>query len=147
MTTDTATLESNKKVVERFFQAFNDRRPEDLPLYMAADVIDHNKIIVGEEDVPGAAFEGFRQQLVAFNPGRMDVEELVAEDNRVVARITISGVHSGYHPRMPEPTNRSVVAEAIFLFTLKDGKIREIRAVNDRLGMFIQLGWDWPTFE
>jgi hypothetical protein len=26
-----------------------------------------------------------------------------------------------------------------------DGLITEIRAVSDRLGMFLQLGWDWPT--
>jgi hypothetical protein len=23
--------------------------------------------------------------------------------------------------------------------------ITEIRAVSDRLGMFLQLGWDWPN--
>jgi len=23
--------------------------------------------------------------------------------------------------------------------------ITEIRAVSDRLSMFLQLGWDWPT--
>jgi hypothetical protein len=25
------------------------------------------------------------------------------------------------------------------------GLITEIRAVSDRLGMFLQLGWDWPV--
>ena len=30
-------------------------------------------------------------------------------------------------------------------FTIPHGKISEIRAVSDRLGLFLQLGWDWPT--
>ena len=58
METEMNTPEQNKQVVTQFFQALNERRLEDLPLYMATNVIDHNKIIVGEEDEPGAAFEG-----------------------------------------------------------------------------------------
>lgn len=137
-------LENNKQVVQGFFQAINERRLEDLPEFMALNVIDHNKIIYGEDDVPGAAFEGFRQQLAAFNPAQMRVDELIAENDRVVARIMQSCVHSGTHPRMPEPTHRSAEVEAIFIFTIIDDKIKEIRAVSDRLGLFLQLGWDWP---
>lgn len=74
---------------------------------MAADVVDHNKIIFGEPDEPGAAFEGIRMQLDAFDPFHIEVE-------------------------------------AIFLLTLREGRIGEIRAVSDRLGLFLQLGWDWP---
>lgn len=55
------------------------------------------------------------------------------------------GVHSGTHIRMPEPTNGRFENEAIFTLTLEDGKVTEIRAVNDRLGLFLQLGWDRPT--
>ncbi len=45
---------------------------------------------------------------------------------------------------MPKPTNRRFAIEAMFLFTIQDRKISEIRAVSDRLGLFLQLGWDWP---
>ncbi len=75
----------------------------------------------------------------------MAVEDLIAEGNQVVARLLVSGTHVGAHPRMPEPTNRSFEVEQIWIFTVVDGKITEIRAVSDRLGMFLQLGWDWPT--
>ncbi|GAA3431983.1 ester cyclase [Kutzneria kofuensis] len=138
-------LTENKQAVVGFFDAINTRRLDALPEYMAADVIDHNKIIHGEADEPGAAFDGFRQQLDAFGEGRMEPEELIAEGDRVVARLTVTGVHTGSHPRMPEPTNRPFRVEQIWIFTLRDGKISEIRAVSDRLGMFLQLGWDWPT--
>lgn len=136
---------ANKQVVTDFFQAVNERRIEDLPRHMALDVVDHNKVIFGEPDEPGAAFDGFRQQLDAFGEGRMEPQELIAEGDRVVARLVVTGTHSGYHPRMPEPTHRSCEVEQIWILTVTDGKIREIRAVSDRLGMFLQLGWDWPT--
>ncbi|GAA3143136.1 hypothetical protein GCM10017687_69940 [Streptomyces echinatus] len=45
---------------------------------------------------------------------------------------------------MPEPTGRSFENEAIWIFTVAAGKITEIRAVSDRLGLFFQLGWQWP---
>ncbi|MER6306702.1 ester cyclase [Streptomyces sp. NPDC001657] len=136
---------ANKQVVADFFRAINERRLDDLPQYMALDVIDHNKIIFGEADEPGAAFDGFRQQLDAFGEGVMQPDALVAEGDTVVTRLTVTGTHTGYHPRMPEPTNRSFEVEQIWWFTVTDGKISEIRAVSDRLGMFLQLGWPWPT--
>ncbi|UKY54886.1 ester cyclase [Streptomyces inhibens] len=139
------TPTANKQVVAGFFRAVNERRLNDLPHYMALDVIDHNEIIFGEPDEPGAAFDGFRQQLDAFGEGVMRPDALVAEGDTVVARLTVTGTHTGYHPRMPEPTNRSCEVEQIWWFTVNDGKISEIRAVSDRLGMFLQLGWPWPT--
>ncbi|MEU8437945.1 ester cyclase [Streptomyces sp. NPDC029216] len=134
----------NKQTVLGFFTAVSERRTEDLQRYMAQDVIDHNQIIHGEPDEPGAAFEGLRRQLAAFDPLTIRVDEVVVEDDRVVARVVQSGTHGGTHPRMPEPTGRSFENEAIWWFTLAEGKISQIRAVSDRLGLFLQLGWDWP---
>ncbi|MEU1719990.1 ester cyclase [Nonomuraea sp. NPDC005692] len=131
-------------MIADFFAAVNERRLDDLGAYLAPDVVDHNKIIFGEPDEPGAAFEGIRMQLDAFDPFHIEVEEVVAEGHKLVARIRMSGTHSGTHPRMPVPTGRSFEVEAIFLVTLREGRISEIRAVSDRLGLFLQLGWDWP---
>lgn len=72
------------------------------------------------------------------------MDELIGGDDHVVARITQRGAHTGVHPRMHEPTGRRFDNEAIWIFTLSGGKITEIRAVSDRLGMFLQLGWPWP---
>lgn len=139
------TLETNKDVVRGLFAALSEHRIDDLPRYLAAGVVDHNKIVYGEEDAPGAAFDGFRQQLDAFGEGVMEPTALVAEGDRVVALVQVSGVHTGTHPRMPEPTGRRFAVEQMWMFTVVGGRITEIRAVSDRLGMFLQLGWDWPT--
>ncbi|WP_433211563.1 ester cyclase [Dactylosporangium sp. CS-047395] len=138
-------MDANKQVVIGFFEAINERRVGDWDQYMAADVIDHNKIIFGEEDAPGAAFEGFRQQLDAFGEGGLYPEQVIAEGETVAVRLVARGTHTGFHPRMPEPTGRSFEVEQMWIFTVREGRISEIRGVSDRLGMFLQLEWDWPT--
>ncbi|WP_033821994.1 ester cyclase [Kitasatospora sp. MBT63] len=139
--------EQNKQLVAGFFTALNECRIDDLGDYLAADVIDHNKIIHGEPDEPGAAFAAIETQLTALAPYRAEIDRLTAEGDTVVARITQSGVSSGAHPRMPRPTGRSFRNEAIFEFTVRDGRISEIRGVSDRLGLFLQLDWDWPAID
>ena len=149
----TTTTDDNKAVIAAFFDHLNQSvldGSEDWAAYLSPQVIDHNKIIFGEADEPGAAIEGFRQQLAAFGPtstatSGMLVQELIGEGNQVVARLRVVGKHIGAHPRMPEPTGRDCDVEQIWIFTLTDGLVTEIRAVSDRLGMFLQLGWDWPT--
>jgi predicted ester cyclase len=140
-----ASTDANKATIEGLFRTINEHRPADLHDYLALDVVDHNKIIHGEADEPGAAFDGFARQLDAFSDARMVPQQLVAEGNEVVVRLVASGVHTGFHPRMPRPTGRRFEVEQIWIFTLADGKVTEIRAVSDRLGLFAQLGWDWPS--
>ena len=146
-------ITDNKTTIAAFFERLNQGaldRSEDWAAALSPQVVDHNKIIFGEADEPGAAIEGFRQQLAAFGladaaQSGMLVQELIAEGDQVVARLRVVGKHTGRHPRMPEPTGRDCDVEQIWIFTLTDGLITEIRAVSDRLGMFLQLGWDWPT--
>ena len=149
----TTTTDGNKAAIAAFFDGLNQGAldgSEDWAAYLSPQVIDHNKIIFGEADGPGAAIEGFRQQLAAFGQADAEksgllVQDLIGEGNQVVARLRVVGKHTGTHPRMPEPTGRDFDVEQIWIFTLADGLVTEIRAVSDRLGMFLQLGWDWPS--
>ena len=139
------TAEANKQTIRSLFRAMNEHRIGDLPVYVVADVIDHNKIIHGEADEPGAAFDGFAQQLGAFGDIAMAPQELIAEGDQVVVRFAASGTHTGSHPRMPQPTGRRFEVEQIWIFTLDRGQVTEIRAVSDRWACSAQLGWDWPS--
>ncbi|APA95484.1 ester cyclase [Nocardia seriolae] len=150
----TTTVADNKTVITEFIDALNHglEGGTEWVRYLSPQVIDHNKIIFGEEDTPGAAIEGFRQQLAAFSATEDEesgilVQELIGEGDRIVARLRVIGRHTGAHARMPEPTGRTCDVEQIWIFTLTAERITEIRAVSDRLGMFLQLGWDWPTVD
>ena len=148
-----ATIADHKATIAAFFDRLNQGvldGSEGWVAYLSPQVIDYNKIIFGEADEPGAAIEGFRQQLAAFGPADTGksgllVQELIGEANQVVARLRLVGKHTGTHPRMTQPTGRDCDVEQIWIFTVTDGLITEIRAVSDRLGMFLQLGWDWPA--
>jgi predicted ester cyclase len=149
------TITDNKTTITAFFDNLNKGvrdGSEDWVGYLSPRVIDHNKIIFGEADLPGAAIDGFRKQLAAFGPTGdehcgMLVQNLIAEGSQVVARLRVVGRHTGAHPRMPEPTGRDCDVEQIWIFTLTNGLITEIRAVSDRLGMFLQLGWPSPSID
>jgi predicted ester cyclase len=137
-------IDANKEPIEGLFRTINEHRIADLPDYLAPDVDDHNEVIHREADQPGAAFDAIAQRS-AFDDARMDPQALIAEGDQVVVRLVAGGVHTGFHPRMPNPTGRRFEVEQIWIFTLADDKVSEIRAVSDRLGMFAQLGWDRPS--
>src|ERR1700689_701509 len=120
---NTTTIDDNKTVIAAFFDDLNQGvldGSEGWAAYLSPHVIDHNKIIFGEADEPGAAIEGFRQQLAAFGPtpagqGGMLVQELIGEGNQVVARLRVVGKHTGTPPRMPKPTGRDFDVEQIWI--------------------------------
>jgi DNA-binding CsgD family transcriptional regulator len=76
---------------------------------------------------------------------RRETLRRLADGDQVVVRLVASGTHTGFHPRMPKPAGRRFEVEQIWIFTLAGDKVTEIRAVSDRLGLFAQLGWDWPS--
>lgn len=134
------TVEDNKAVVERLFDAINTNELDRLPDVVSADVVDHNAVIFMQPDGPGGVEEGVRMLLVGFPDLHLAVEELIAEGDRVVARFTMSGTNTGDYRGLPEPTDRYFENEAIAILRLSDGKVTEIHGTADRLSMLVQLG-------
>ena len=75
----------------------------------------------------------------AFPDLHFTVEELVAEGDTIMGRVTMSGTHQGPFQGMP-PTGRSFQQDQMHLVRFRDGKAIEHRAVRDDLGMMRQLG-------
>jgi hypothetical protein len=79
---------------------------------MTNDVVDHNKTVHSEADEPGAAFDGIRQQLAAFDPFEIRVEELGWAPRATGWWPGWSCPASTPNPsRMPTPTNRCFAVE------------------------------------
>jgi uncharacterized protein YhfF len=74
----------------------------------------------------------------AFPDLRIDVEDLIAEGDKVVARMTFHGTHLGPF-RGIAPTGRQVRFTAIRVYRIADGKIVESWANQDALGLLSQL--------
>jgi steroid delta-isomerase-like uncharacterized protein len=82
----------------------------------------------------------FRIQLAAFPDLRMDVQDIVADDAKVVARVRYTGTHQGDFQGMPA-TGKSVDVQLIDIFGFdSDGRVREHWGVADQLTLLQQLG-------
>ncbi len=68
-------------------------------------------------------------------------EEIYAVDNKVIARWMIEGTHVGELEGFPPPGNTFKVS-SISIFTIKDGKIIEMRDETDMLSLMMQLGME-----
>jgi predicted ester cyclase len=135
------SVEQNKILAERFFvEVFNDKKVELVDELVAGDVVDHNKIIFAQPEGPGGMVEGIRMLLVAFPDLSAAVEQLVGEEEYVVAKVRMAGTNTGLYPRVPEPTWRHTEWESMILFRINDGKITELWGTSDRMGMLTQLG-------
>jgi predicted ester cyclase len=84
-----------------------------------------------------AAYEWLRT--VWSSDWRINVDELIAEGDRVMARWTFHGTHQGDLAGLP-PTHKQVTYSGINIFRIADGKIAEIWDISDRLWMWQQLG-------
>jgi steroid delta-isomerase-like uncharacterized protein len=132
----------NKEIVRRCFQALNERDLDAAMRLHAADYVNH-AAIAGAQDVAGAR-RIFEKLFVAMPDQRMTCEDLIAEGEKVVCRLTVEGTHTGplAFANAPLPaTNRSVRTEQIHVFRIAQGKIAEHWAGRDDIGMMRQLGF------
>jgi steroid delta-isomerase-like uncharacterized protein len=135
-----SNVEENKALVRRLMDAINNHNFDELNQLVAADVVDHNAVILMQPDGPGGVEQGTKMLLEGFPDLHIEVEELVAEGERVAARLTLSGTNTGPYRGLPAPTQQHFVSEALTILRISDGKVAEIRGTADRLGMLTQLG-------
>lgn len=70
---------------------------------------------------------------------RVTIDEVIAENDRVMVRWTCYGTHVSEFAGLP-PTNKAVTYAGINIFRIADGKIAEVWDIFDRLWMWQQLG-------
>ncbi len=65
---------------------------------------------------------------------------MIAEDDKVVARVTLRGTHRGETEEFGPPTGRQVEGEGITIQRIEGGKIVEEWNSYDNLSLLQQLG-------
>lgn len=133
------STDENKAIVHRFYEeVFNRKNTAALDEFIDAHAVDH----AAPAGAPGG-IEGARQFadmfLAAFPDVRFTVEDLIAEGDQVVARLTQSGTHHGIFLGLP-PTGKRVQVTGIEIFRFAGGKIVEHWNSYDDLGLFQHLG-------
>ena len=75
----------------------------------------------------------------AFPDQWWQIEDLIVEGDKIVARTTMTGTHQGDFFGIP-PTGRSVTLTGVHIMRVADGRVIEHWGSNDDLGMMRQLG-------
>jgi steroid delta-isomerase-like uncharacterized protein len=133
------SIEANKRQVREGFQ----RLMNQGELALADDLVSAD--FLNHEAPPGALGgpTGLRKVVTmlraAFPDLHLEIQEVIAEDDKVVVRTTMRGTHAGPYLGIP-PTGRQFEQQQIHIFRFKNGKTVEHRAVRDDLGMLQQLG-------
>jgi steroid delta-isomerase-like uncharacterized protein len=93
--------------------------------------------------MPPIDAEGHRQysqvMLTAFPDLERTIEDLVAEGDKVVARWTATGTHTGDFQGIP-PSGTIATSSGITIFRIADGRIVEEWSESDMLGLLQQVG-------
>jgi predicted ester cyclase len=132
------STEENKALIRRAYEeAFNQRNLAVLDEVDAPDFVVHNASTTMQ------GLEAFKQflslYLTAFADARFTVEDLVAEGDRVVARHTFRGIHTGDLMGIA-PTGKQVTTTGVTITRFANGKGVELWGNNDDLGLLQQLG-------
>jgi steroid delta-isomerase-like uncharacterized protein len=75
----------------------------------------------------------------AFPDLHVEVEDVIAEGDKVVGRNTVTGTHQGDYLGI-QPTGKSIKYDEIFIFRFVNGRVAETWGVADVLSQLRQLG-------
>lgn len=126
---------ANKEVVRRFFEAWGRQDLESAAGQVAEDFVNNSSTSQGREGV----IEEGRFWFSAFPDAEVSIEELVAEGDKVVARVTTTATHRGEFFGTPA-TGRTVTVGEIDVFRVENGLIAEAWAAPDIFGALMQIG-------
>ncbi len=108
--------DTNKAVVQRYVAAYNAHDLAAMDGIFASNYVDHAQPAGQPPQPPGPAFKKqiFAFFFQSFPDAYLTLEDLIAEEDRVVARLTMNGTHQGafmgIRPKGNRLANRSGVA-------------------------------------
>ena len=132
------STEENKALILRLYEeVWNQHNPEAVDDFVAADVFSRDMLPEYQHGVEG--YKHLVEWLHTAMPDlRMDIEDIIAEGDKVATFVTFSGTHTG-PLRDLAPTGRHVSVEQTHWFRLANGKVAETWSVRDDLGMMQQM--------
>lgn len=141
----TTTIAENKELIREYITASEDHDLDTMEALISDNYTCTHTRMTGEEvHIDAENFREFMTGLMnVVSDLNHEIHELVAEGDRVMVRLTWSGVHDGAFLGI-EPTGNQVEVEEYNSFRIKDGEIVEQRFLMDDLQFLRQLGVDLP---
>jgi len=132
------STETNKAIVRRYIEQVLNKQRHDLFDEFLDDAIELHGTGPSIIGLP-AVGEWYAMFGAAFPDWHTTIDDMVAENDKVVVRTTSTGTHQGEMQGIPA-TGKSITQYAIVIYRLTNGKIVEGRLQTDNLSMFQQMG-------
>ena len=132
------SIEENKKIVRRYQEIYNSNDLEALGEVVSDNILTP-KIMSGIPRGMEGAKAAHRIMLAGFPDYQTIIDDLVAEGDKVAARITMSGTHTGSFMGIPG-TGKHVSFTGMYIARIVDGKIVEHWGEEDGVSLLQQLG-------
>ncbi len=132
------SAEENKALVRRFYEEIDKGNLDAMDELVAEDYINHHP-----PPFPGLAEgrEGLKQAFKLFweaTPGYHQIEDQLADGDKVVTRLTVYGTHERDLPGVPRTGNKLEMT-ATAIHRVADGQLVEHWSNTDELGLLQQL--------
>jgi steroid delta-isomerase-like uncharacterized protein len=130
--------EQNKALVRKSYELMSQKNIDGALSLCSPNFVDH-----ALRPGMGQGIEGTRQffhmQFTAFPDMQATLEDIIAEGDKVVTRMTLRGTNTGPFMGMP-PTGKSATWSFIDIFRIADGKLAEHWVEMDSGVLMQQLG-------
>jgi predicted ester cyclase len=134
------TTDDNKRLARRALTEIYAKGDLDLADELVhPDFVDHEPAHPGQPTGPESVKQTVRRLHAVFGRLRFEIKDEIAEGDKVVQLVTMSGRHSG--PLMGrEATGKEFAVRHIYIWRIADDKIVEHWGSRDDLGLLGQLG-------
>ena len=138
-----ADLEANKLLIRGYIEeVFNKHQPAASDRFVATDFIEHNPRL------PHDGLAGMKQfvtnVLAAFSDYHGEIQNIVAEGDKVAVRVQWTGTNDGPLDGRPATGNKLVFSTSDF-FRIENGKVAEHWDVVNLLARSVALGLVVPA--
>ena len=132
------SIDENKQIVRRYQEIYNSNHLDSLDEVVSENLLTP-RIMPGIPSGIDGAKAAHQIMLTGFPDYQTVIDDLIAEGDKVVARITMSGTHTGNFMGIPA-TGKRVEFTGIYIARIANDKIVEHWGEEDGVSPLAQLG-------
>jgi predicted ester cyclase len=139
---------ANKEIVRQWFTALDAQDYGALTVLMDEHFVVPTRVIDGPNRATGRdeTFEMIRGFYRSFPDYTHEIQDLIAEGDRVAARVILRGSHLGEYSGVAA-TGVRVSYAGTYMMTLSDGVLTEVWSLDDEINLLTQLGMELTRAE
>ncbi|MCI0552665.1 MAG: ester cyclase [Anaerolineae bacterium] len=133
------SLEENKQLVRRYQEIYNSNKLDDL-LEVVSENLLTPRIMAGVPSGIEGAKAAHQIMLDACPDYHTEIEDIFAEGDKVVARITVTGTHTGSALFGIPASGKRLEFPGMYIARIENGKIVEHWGEEDAVSLLLQVG-------